>query len=92
MLTLQDKLGMDLWVARSPQSLTVRFRQPCADIVRKYSLSCETVYEDNEQRTYVHLYAVPHLTRELVDELVRDLRQPGAFTNAGALEGRPGPG
>ncbi|MGW7673981.1 pyridoxal-dependent decarboxylase [Streptomyces sp. NPDC054775] len=87
LLALQDRLGIDLWVARSPQALTVRFRQPSADIVRKYSLSCETVYEDGEERTYVHLYAVPHLTRELVDELVRDMRQPGAFADAGSPAG-----
>ncbi|WP_234392222.1 pyridoxal-dependent decarboxylase [Streptomyces sp. WM6378] len=79
LLALQEKLGIDLWVARSPQALTVRFRQPSEDIVRRYSLSCETLYVGGEQRTYVHLYAMKHLTRELVDELVRDMRQPGAF-------------
>ncbi|MEU8698994.1 pyridoxal-dependent decarboxylase [Streptomyces sp. NPDC048680] len=85
LLALQDKLGVDLWVARSQQALTVRFRRPSAEIVHKYSLSCETVYEDGEERTYVHLYAVPHLTRELVDELVRDLRQPAGFPDLGTL-------
>ncbi|MCI3935083.1 pyridoxal-dependent decarboxylase [Streptomyces sp. AN091965] len=90
LLALQDKLGVDLWVARSPQALTVRFRRPGAEIVRKYSLSCETVHEDGERRTYVHLYAVPHLRRELVDELVRDMRQPGAFPDAGTGPGWAG--
>lgn len=79
LLALQEKLGTDLWVARSPLALTVRFRQPKAELVRKYSLSSETLRVDGEERTYVHLYAMKHLTRELIDELVRDLRQPGAF-------------
>ncbi|WP_331721394.1 pyridoxal-dependent decarboxylase [Streptomyces sp. NBC_00212] len=84
LLTLQDQLGRPLWVARSPQALTVRFRQPRADIVRRYSLACETVQVDGAPRTYVHLYAMRHLTRELVDDLIFDLRQPGAFPSAPA--------
>lgn len=80
LLALQDQLDQDLWVARSPQSLTVRFRRPHADIVRRYSLSSETVHVDGVARTYVHLYAMRHLTRQRVDELIGELRQPGAFT------------
>jgi histidine decarboxylase len=79
LLDLQEFVGEDLWVARSRQSLTVRFRRPRADIVRRYSLAGETVYVDGVARAYVHLYAMRHLTRELVDELVLDLRQPDAF-------------
>ncbi|KUL62346.1 pyridoxal-dependent decarboxylase [Streptomyces sp. NRRL S-1521] len=79
LLALQERLGRDLWVARSPQSLTVRFRQPRADIVRRYSLSGETVHADGTARAYVHLYAMRHLTRQRVDELIGELRQPGAF-------------
>jgi histidine decarboxylase len=79
LLALQERLGLDLWVDRSPLALTVRFRRPRADIVRKYSLSFETVHVDGEVRPYVHLYAMKHVTCELIDELVRDLRQPGAF-------------
>ncbi|WP_371524719.1 pyridoxal-dependent decarboxylase [Streptomyces sp. NBC_01283] len=79
LLLLQQQLGHDLWVARSPQSLTVRFRQPHADIVRRYSLSSETVHVQGAARAYVHLYAMRHLTRQRVDELIGELRQPGAF-------------
>ncbi|QLH26706.1 histidine decarboxylase [Streptomyces sp. Rer75] len=82
LLALQEKLGIDLWVARSPQALTVRFRRPSDAIVRKYSLSCETIHVDGEARAYVHLYAMKHLTRELVDELVRDMRQSDAFPDS----------
>ncbi|MFE1776023.1 pyridoxal-dependent decarboxylase [Streptomyces sp. NPDC059008] len=79
LLALQEKLGHDLWVARSAQSLTVRFRRPNADLVHKYSLSCETLHIDGQDRPYVHLYTMQHVTTELIDELIRDLRQPGAF-------------
>ncbi|MER5546367.1 pyridoxal-dependent decarboxylase [Streptomyces sp. NPDC002589] len=79
LLALQEQLDQDLWVQRSPQSLTVRFRQPHPDIVRRYSLSSETVHADGTARTYVHLYAMRHLTRQRVDELIGELRQPGAF-------------
>ncbi|MER6735958.1 pyridoxal-dependent decarboxylase [Streptomyces puniciscabiei] len=84
LLALQDQLGRPLWVARSPQSLTVRFRRPRADIVRRYSLACETVQTGGVSRPYVHLYAMRHLTRELIDDLIFDLRQPGAFPSAPA--------
>jgi len=90
LLALQEQLGQDLWVARSPQSLTVRFRQPHADIVRRYSLSSETVHVDGGARTYVHLYAMRHLTSQRVDEIIGELRQPGAFplaTSTGTTAG-----
>ncbi|MEV4928068.1 pyridoxal-dependent decarboxylase [Streptomyces roseoverticillatus] len=96
LLALQEELGQDLWVARSPQSLTVRFRMPHADIVRRYSLSGETVHAGGTARTYVHLYAMRHLSKQRVDELIGELRQPGAFapetptgTTAGGAQARP---
>ncbi|GHE15591.1 pyridoxal-dependent decarboxylase [Streptomyces alanosinicus] len=79
LLDLQDELGRDLWVARSPLSLAVRFRRPHPDIVRRYSLACETARVDGTSRPYVHLYAMRHLTRQRVDDLLRDLRGPDAF-------------
>ncbi|MYS81500.1 pyridoxal-dependent decarboxylase [Embleya scabrispora] len=79
LLDLQHRLGRDLWVARSPQALTVRFRQPRAEIVHRYSLAGETVPVNGVPRTYVHLYVMRHLSRELVDELIADLHRPGAF-------------
>ncbi|MFD8996256.1 pyridoxal-dependent decarboxylase [Streptomyces abikoensis] len=82
LLALQQEVAADLWVARSPQALTVRFRRPNADIVRKYSLSSETLHVDGEERPYVHLYTMNHVTEELVDDLLRDLRRPGAFPDA----------
>lgn len=85
LLELQRSLGRDLMVARSPFSLTVRFLRPCADIVRKYSLSYETVAVGDRRLSYVHLYTMKHVTRALVDELIEDLRRPGAFPDPAAV-------
>ncbi|MGC0419072.1 pyridoxal-dependent decarboxylase [Embleya sp. AB8] len=79
LLDLQDRLGRDLWVARSPLSLAVRLRRPSTEIVQRYSLASETVDVDGEPRAYVHLYAVRHLTRALLDDIIADLSRPDAF-------------
>ncbi|MCM3920856.1 pyridoxal-dependent decarboxylase [Frankia sp. AiPs1] len=76
---LEKELDLDLWVARSPFSLTIRFRRPAGWLVQKYSLSYETTYADGRRRAYAHLYTMRHVTRDLIDELVRDLRRPDAF-------------
>lgn len=79
LLSVQAAAGRDLWVARSPLSLTVRFRRPSPEIVRKYSLSYETLTVDGRRLPYAHLYAMKHVTRDLIDELAADLSQPSAF-------------
>jgi histidine decarboxylase len=63
-------------VARTPYSLTVRFRKPKDEtIVHKYSLA--TVPLRNESggghTDYAHLYVMPHVTKELIDQLAKDL-------------------
>ncbi|MGW1994546.1 hypothetical protein [Embleya sp. NPDC001921] len=39
---------------------------------------------DGVPRTYVHLYVMRHLSGGLVEELLADLRRPGAFAAAPA--------
>lgn len=80
LLDVQETIGKDLRVARSPLSLTVRFRRPNPQIVRKYSLSYETLTVDGRRIPYAHLYAMKHVTRDLIDEFAKDLSQPGAFS------------
>jgi histidine decarboxylase len=72
-------LGQDLWVARAPFGLTIRFRQANPEIVFKYSLSGEALYEDDRKKVYSHIFIMDHVTRDLVDALIDDLSQPGAF-------------
>ncbi|KAJ7516298.1 hypothetical protein O6H91_22G051900 [Diphasiastrum complanatum] len=76
---LEKKLGKDLWVARSKLALTVRFRQARPDIVKKYSLSNEILIVGNEYRNYSHVFTMNHVTTHLVDALISDLSEEGAF-------------
>lgn len=80
---LGHELGRDLRVARSPLSLTVRFRTPTEPFVKAYSLSTET-YLTDQDFVYAHLFVMPGVTRELIDRFVADLRTPGAFDEAPA--------
>lgn len=81
---LEKRLNKDLWVARSPLSLTVRFKQATLDIIFKYSLSGETFYVDGRKRAYNHIFAMSHVTEETIDRLIEDLSRPGAFPKQNA--------
>ncbi|XP_002989901.2 serine decarboxylase 2 [Selaginella moellendorffii] len=94
MTELGKKLNLDLWVARSPLSLTVRFRQLNDDLVFKYSLSNETLVVNDVQRLISHVFAMEHVTKELVLMLAEDVMKlgPKAFKDlsdgtAGASDG-----
>ena len=76
---LQEKIGVDLWVAHTPPSLSVVFRRPNPDIVRKHTLSTGTARDGAGVKLLAQVFAVPHLTRERVDELVASLESSGAF-------------
>ncbi len=82
---LQQKSNIDLWVERSPLALTIRFRKPNKSIIFKYSLSCETTYVNDEQRSYAHIFTMGHVSQDLIDRLVNDLNKPDAFVES--LEG-----
>jgi histidine decarboxylase len=61
-------------VARTPYSLAVRFLQPDDNIVHKYSLATVPLRDSDGGHTdYAHLYVMPHVTRELVDQLAEDM-------------------
>jgi histidine decarboxylase len=76
---LEKTLSKELWVARSPLSLTVRFKQVTPDLISKYSLSGETFYVNGKKRAYNHLFAMAHINEETIDRLIEDLSKPGAF-------------
>jgi histidine decarboxylase len=76
---LEVSLGEDLWIERTPLSLTVRFKQAHPDIVFKYSLSSETLYVNGQKRSYSHIFIMAHVTYELIDRLLQDLSRPNAF-------------
>ena len=77
---LQVKLNMDLWIVNVSPSLAVVFRQPNADLVEKYALSCTMVYiNSHTSRHLSRIYIMPHVTTEKIDTLIKELCSPGAF-------------
>jgi histidine decarboxylase len=79
LLWLQEEKSMDLWVARSPCSLTIRFKEANEEIRHDYSLAGESFFVDGRKRSYSHIFAMPHVTKAMIDALIEDLRKPDAF-------------
>jgi histidine decarboxylase len=75
---LGKKLRRDLYVGRTPLALTVRFLKPVEAVVFKYSLSTET-YISDQWVDYAHLFVMPGVTKDLIDRLIADLGENGAF-------------
>ncbi len=69
----------DLWVARTPLALTIRFKRASDDITLKYSLANETLYVNGEKRDYSHIYIMEHVTNAKIDSMISDLRGAAAF-------------
>lgn len=82
LLDLSVTLDRDLHVHRSPLSLSVLFLRPNPEIVARFSLSTDS----EEGVDYAHLFAMEHVTEEVIDRLVDALSQPGAFTDSRNLQ------
>lgn len=84
---LEDRLDREdrlpeggLYVDRSPMALTVRFRRPNDEIIAKWSLSCQPMHTNaGELRQYAHVFAMPHLAEEKIDQFMEDLFAENAF-------------
>ena len=76
---LQGKIGIDLWVMNTPPSLSVGFRRPNVRVSQKYSLSFNNLVIESQVRPMAQLYAMKHVTKELIDAFVDDLSAPDAF-------------
>ncbi|MEV6974949.1 histidine decarboxylase [Kitasatospora sp. NPDC093806] len=76
---LEDEHGLELWPARTPGAITVRFRKPSAELVAKWSLSCENVLttpgDPTTCRGYAHVFLMPSVDRAKLDALLTDLAQ-----------------
>jgi histidine decarboxylase len=72
--------NLDLQIARSPQSLTVLFRQAHPRIVAKYSLSNDRIVINGQTRFYSHVFLMDHVREGLINQLIVDLQAPDAFT------------
>lgn len=76
---LEKDLNEDLWVERSTDSLTIRFKKVNPDIVFKYSLSGEDLYYNEDIRSYSHIFIMESVTEKLIDRFIEDLKKPNAF-------------
>ncbi|WP_051966716.1 PLP-dependent aminotransferase family protein [Kitasatospora mediocidica] len=69
--------GVDLWPARTPGAITVRFRKPSPELVAKWSLSSQDVLtvpgDETTRRSYVHVFLMSSVDRAKLDALLADL-------------------
>lgn len=72
---LASDLGRELYVQRSPLSLSILFLCPNNDIVEEFSLSTQT----ENGIHYAHIFVMEHFTYERLDLLLEKLHQPNAF-------------
>ncbi|MEV4614189.1 histidine decarboxylase [Kitasatospora sp. NPDC049258] len=74
---LEQERNIDLWPARTPGAITVRFRKPSPELVAKWSLSSQDVLPDpgdeSTRRGYVHVFLMSSVDRTKLDALLDDL-------------------
>ncbi|MER7770873.1 histidine decarboxylase [Kitasatospora sp. NPDC096140] len=76
---MEQELGVELWPARTPGAVTVRFRKPSAELVAKWSLSSQDVLlvpgDESTRRSYVHVFVMPSVDRAKLDALLAELAE-----------------
>jgi histidine decarboxylase len=76
---LELEKDVDLWPARTPGAITVRFRKPSPELVAKWSLSSQDVLttpgDESTRRSYVHVFLMSSVDRAKLDALLADLAQ-----------------
>ncbi|MDH6132108.1 histidine decarboxylase [Kitasatospora sp. MAA4] len=74
---LEQEKDIDLWPARTPGAITVRFRKPSPELVAKWSLSSQDVLtvpgDESSRRSYVHVFLMSSVDRAKLDALLVDL-------------------
>ncbi|MEU1425005.1 histidine decarboxylase [Kitasatospora sp. NPDC005751] len=85
---IERETGAELWPARTPGAVTVRFRKPSPELVAKWSLSSQDVLmvpgDETTRRSYVHVFVMPSVDRAKLDALLADLaRDPVVLGSAG---------
>ncbi|WP_327064396.1 histidine decarboxylase [Kitasatospora sp. NBC_01302] len=83
LLAMERESGVELWPARTPGAVTVRFRKPSAELVAKWSLSSQDVVmvpgDESTRRAYVHVFVMPSVDRTKLDALLADLAEDPAL-------------
>jgi histidine decarboxylase len=76
---MEREKGIELWPARTPGAITVRFRKPSPELVTKWSLSAQDVLttpgDESTRRGYVHVFLMASVTRAKLDALLADLAE-----------------
>ncbi|WP_051970003.1 PLP-dependent aminotransferase family protein [Kitasatospora azatica] len=83
---LELEKGIDLWPARTPGAITVRFRKPSPELVAKWSLSSQDVLttpgDETTRRSYVHVFLMSSVDRTKLDALLADLAEDPVILGA----------
>ncbi|MCX5212162.1 histidine decarboxylase [Kitasatospora sp. NBC_00240] len=84
---LELEKDIELWPARTPGAITVRFRKPSPELVAKWSLSSQDVLlvpgDERTRRSYVHVFLMSSVDRAKLDELLADLGNDYAVLGRG---------
>ena len=76
LLATEKRLGLNLWVLRSPHSLSICFRKPSDDIIQKYHLKYKMLYVNGELRCYARL---SNMYEQGLTMLLKDLQDHQSF-------------
>ncbi len=92
---LEQEQGVELWPARTPGAITVRFRKPSPELVAKWSLSSQDVLmvpgDETTRRSYVHVFLMSSVDRSKLDALLHDLaNDPAILRQSGPPRPRTG--
>jgi len=91
--SLEQEKGVELWPARTPGAITVRFRKPGPELVTKWSLSSQDVLltpgDETTRRSYVHVFLMSSVDRSKLDALLDDLADDPAILGAAPLAATP---
>jgi histidine decarboxylase len=79
LIELGKQIGQDIWVERSPLSLTIRFKAVRKELAFRYSLSGKTIIVNGKARMYNHIFIMPFGSKELIDQFIQELSRPGAL-------------
>lgn len=92
---LRERGWDELYLARSSNALSIRFRKPDPRFVRPYSLAHVPIADKDRSGWAMdlsHLYVMPHVKQGLIDALVEALlRDPEAFPKRAWYELPPRP-
>ncbi|SHL35615.1 histidine decarboxylase [Streptomyces yunnanensis] len=92
LIDLEKSKGLELWPARTEGALTVRFRRPSDAVVAKWSLSTQDVLFPGDDaksgvyRHYAHVFLMPGVTDEKINEFVADLANDPEYAKPVAME------